>query len=161
MDFWWQLYESEDFTLYTTHSVQKSKFVPFMVRPKWTRQKKINFSDKLFSYQEPLFALSKFSWNPVAFSGELVAFEWFFQTRCLGRSIQLINFLRESVSIKGGFDQLERFRQSSCFTPLFEFSVEPNSFSKWKKLIDSSPYDRYFLLCVVFLFMIALPVRGI
>ena len=126
------------------------------VKTEMNEAKKLNFSDKLFSYQEPLFALSKFSWNPVALSGELVAFEWFFQTRCLGRSIQLINFLRQSVSIKGGFVQLERFPQTSCCMPLVEISFEHNHFSKWNKLINNSPYDQYLLSCLDFLFMIGL-----
>ena len=91
---------------------------------------------------------------------EFVPFHWFSQTRYLGMSIHLINFLRQAVNIKGQFVPLELFAQKSCFFYLSFYLYLYTGRWRWTNLIGRSSYGWSFLFGSIHIWYIVLSKAG-
>ena len=104
------------------------------------------------------FVHCNFSRQPVALSGDSIPLERFSQTSCLEMLILVKNFPRQSVTIIGELVPFELFWHTNSVIHLtsFWFLNVYSRFLKQKKLIDSSAYGWFFILCLVCPFMVFL-----
>ena len=102
-------------------------------------------SDNLCPYEGRFFRFSNFSRQPVALWGEVVRLTWYSQKSCLGKLVDLISFLNQSVCHHFVFS-------SGCFNHETSFlNKKPHieSVLKMKRLIDSPFWGWFFVLCWV------------